>query len=158
MKRDEKEARKYRKAVFVVVYRKTKNFLGKEKIKYLILKRKKHWNGWEFPKGGVDRKETQIKSAKREVFEETGQEGFNTKEHNLSGKYKYPRRLKDRKSFIGQTFRLFSAEVKKKKCKIDQREHSDYRWLLFQKAKRLVNFQNQKESLELVNKFLENKK
>jgi len=44
----------YRKAVFVVVYRETKT--GKDR-KYLILKRKLHWKGWEFPKGGLEKGE-----------------------------------------------------------------------------------------------------
>ena len=42
---------KFRQAVFVVIYRKnnlTKNF------DFLLLKRKKHWIGWEFTKGGVE--------------------------------------------------------------------------------------------------------
>jgi hypothetical protein len=40
---------KYRKAVFIVVYRRTKNIFNKQN-KLLILKRKLHWAGWEFPK------------------------------------------------------------------------------------------------------------
>ena len=40
---------KYRKIVFIVTYAKLK-----DKIYYLILKRKLHWKGWEFVKGGID--------------------------------------------------------------------------------------------------------
>ena len=42
--------KKYRKAVFVVVYSKTP-----KGVEYLILKRKKHWKGWEFTKGKIER-------------------------------------------------------------------------------------------------------
>ncbi len=143
---------KYRKAVFIVVYRKTRSIFGNEKIKYLLLKRKKHWIGWEFPKGGIDGKETAIEAVKREIFEECGQKGFNLKKYNFSGKYKYPRRLIDRPGFIGQTFKLFSAEVKNKKCKIDSREHSTYKWESYEKAIKMVSFNNQKKSLEIVNR------
>ena len=59
--------KKYRKGIFVVVYSKTKN-----KIEYLILKRKLHWKGWEFPKGGKRIYETLQMAVKREVKEETG--------------------------------------------------------------------------------------
>ena len=51
--------KKYRKAVFIVTYLKTK-----KGIKYLILKRKLHWVGWEFPKGGLEKKEKKIQGAK----------------------------------------------------------------------------------------------
>jgi len=40
---------KYRKAVFVLLYSKTKKW-----IEYLLLKRKLHWKGWEFPKGKIE--------------------------------------------------------------------------------------------------------
>ena len=36
------------------------------------MKRHLHWDGWEFPKGGVDRGEGKIISAFREIKEETG--------------------------------------------------------------------------------------
>jgi len=64
----EKIKKSYRKAVFVVVYRKERN-----NLLYLILKRKLHWKGWEFPKGGVKNKETIKQTITREVKEETGQ-------------------------------------------------------------------------------------
>jgi 8-oxo-dGTP pyrophosphatase MutT (NUDIX family) len=143
---------KYRKAVFIVVYRKIKSIFGREKVKYLLLKRKKHWIGWEFPKGGIDGRERAIETAKREIFEECGQKGSNLKEYNFSGKYRYHKKLKDRPGFIGQTFKLFSAEVKNRKCKIDAREHSTYRWASYEKAVKRVKFENKKKSLEIVNR------
>ena len=57
---------KYRKSVFIVSYRFENN-----KLKYLILKRHLHWNGWEFPKGGIEGKESAIQIVKREIKEET---------------------------------------------------------------------------------------
>ena len=58
---------KYRKAVFIVAYSKINN-----KIEYLLLKRKLHWKGWEFPKGGAEEKENNLDAVKRELKEETG--------------------------------------------------------------------------------------
>ena len=57
---------KYRKAVFCIIYRKEK-----DKLLYLILKRKLHWKGWEFPKGGCEAKENLQKCIKREIKEDT---------------------------------------------------------------------------------------
>lgn len=142
---------KYRRAVFIVVYRKTKSFFGKKKIHYLMLKRRKHWIGWEFPKGGIDGREKFIEAAQREVFEECGQKGFNFQEYKFSGKYKYPTKLSDRPGVIGQTFKLFSTEVKDRKVKIDEREHSGYKWASFERAIKMLAWSNQKEGLKIVN-------
>ena len=40
--------------------------------KFLLLHRVLHWDGWEFPKGGVKVGETHEEAIKRELFEETG--------------------------------------------------------------------------------------
>ena len=78
---------KYRKAIFVVTYAKVK-----DEIYYLILKRKLHWKGWEFPKGGLEslREKLFVNSAvKREVKEETSLKAIKIKNMKTSGKYKY---------------------------------------------------------------------
>ena len=48
---------KYRQGIFIVTYAK----IGK-RIEYLILKRKLHWSGWEFPKGGMETRESYKKT------------------------------------------------------------------------------------------------
>ena len=53
---------KYRRGIFLVVYS-----LNDKKIKYLILKRKLHWKGWEFPKGGIKSNENMAKAVRREL-------------------------------------------------------------------------------------------
>ncbi len=141
---------KYRPAVFIVVYRRTKNLFGKEKIKYLLLKRKHHWVGWEFPKGGIDKGEKPMETAIRETKEECGQEGFDFRKYNFSGKYEYGRVLKDGPGFVGQTYTLFSAEVKGKKIVFDKKEHFGYRWVSFEKAMRKLSKKNQRRALEIV--------
>jgi len=59
--------KKIRRAIFIVVYTQTK-----QGIKYLILKRKLHWKGWEFPKGGIKKYELRRFAIRRELKEETG--------------------------------------------------------------------------------------
>ncbi|MEM4605734.1 MAG: NUDIX domain-containing protein [Candidatus Pacearchaeota archaeon] len=144
---------KYRKSVFVVVYRKEG-----EKILYLILKRKKHWVGWEFPKGGVEEKENLFEAVEREVFEECGQKPINIERYNFSGKYNYGKKFRDRPGFIGQSFVLFSAEVKDEKVVFDKREHSSYIWLTFEEALEKLTFENQKKALSIVHEKISNKK
>jgi len=142
---------RYRKAIFVVVYAKTK-----KGIEYLILKRKHHWKGWEFPKGGINFNEEKKDAAKRETKEETGLKALRIKKFNYSGKYFYKKKFADRTGIKGQTFSLFAAEVKKGKVRFDKKEHLGYEWLDFEEAVKKVRFNNQKKALRIVNKWLKN--
>ena len=141
----------YRKAIFAVVYFKDKN-----KIDYLLLKRKLHWKGWEFPKGGIRLLEPKRLCVKREVREETGLPIKKIKNLHFSGKYKYQKLLADRKDKIGQTFSLFAVEAKSKKItRMDKKEHSGFEWMSFKKAYSNLTWPNQKECLKKVNDWLE---
>ena len=68
---------KYRKAIFIVIYT-----ITKKRIEYLILKRRLHWKGWEFPKGGIKFSETERKAVLRELKEETGLSSKKIKKFN----------------------------------------------------------------------------
>ena len=144
---------KYRKAVFIVGYSKNNK---KGEVEYILLKRKLHWKGWEFPKGKIESGEDKIQTAKRELKEETGHKALKIKKFNFSGKYLYKNPLKDRPGLVGQTFSLFAAEVKKGKVKIDKREHSGHKWLSFLEAEKKLKWPNQKKSLRIVNDWLKN--
>lgn len=143
--------RKYRKAVFIVTYLKSKN-----KILYLILKRKLHWKGWEFPKGGIKSFETKKRAIKREIKEETGSNALKIKKFNISGKFKYHKKFKDRPGFIGQSFSLYACKIPKNKIKFDKREHSNYKWVNFKDAIKKLKWANQRKSLKVVNDLLRN--
>lgn len=164
---------KYRKGIFVVLFRREKNIFGKKKIKYLLFKRKLHWKGWEFCKGGVEKNEKILDAVKREVFEETGFR-INSREiidFRISGKYKYSKEFKDRPGFVGQSYRLFAVDVsdcvnknkskkgskKSQKVKVDKKEHSSFKWVDFRKAMGMLTFVNQKKSLEKVDKVFSEK-
>ena len=144
---------KYRPAVFILSYAKTPNG-----FECLILKRKLHWKGWEFPKGGIEKSDGKnlIKTVKRELKEETGLPALKIKKFSFKGKYKYDKNYPDRKGWIGQAFKLFSVEVKKSnKIKLDKREHAGFKWVEFEEAKSKLTWKNQKKSLIIVNGFLQ---
>jgi 8-oxo-dGTP pyrophosphatase MutT (NUDIX family) len=143
---------KYRSAVFILTYKKEK-----KKILYLILKRKLHWNGFEFPKGGIEKKELTYQAIKRETKEETGQLPLKIKKFNIHGKYKYTNHLKDRPDCIGQTYTLYSAEIKDKEISFDNKEHNGYKWVDFDTAFKLLTWPDQKVCLVRVNDWLTNK-
>lgn len=140
---------KYRKGIFIVTFAKTQ-----KGIEYLILKRKLHWEGWEFPKGGVKLFETKKHAAKRELKEETGLKTLKIKKFGINGEYKYSKNYKDRPEIIGQTYKLYAAEVKKQKIKVDDREHEGHKWLDFKKAHKLITHTNQKKCLKVVDSWL----
>ncbi|MFA5259536.1 MAG: NUDIX domain-containing protein [Candidatus Pacearchaeota archaeon] len=140
---------KYRKGVFIVTYRKEKG-----KIWYLLLKRKLHWKGWEFPKGGAENNESLRQTAIRELKEETGQKVTKVKSYPIKGKYLYDKEYEDRKGFIGQSYQLFSAEVKSGCVIFDKHEHSGYKWLEFDKAFSMLTFPDKKVCLNYINKRL----
>ena len=141
---------KYRKGIFIVTYSKTK-----EGIKYLLLKRKLHWKGWEFPKGGFEKGEKILDVVKRELKEETGLKQLNIKKFSEKGKYNYNKKYSNRKGFVGQTFEgLYAIEVKKAKVSLDALEHSKYKWFNFKKALRKITWPNQKKCLKIVEDWL----
>jgi len=144
---------KYRKSVFIVAYS-----IEKNKIYYLVLKRKLHWRGWEFPKGGKKLFETYKMAVKREVFEETGQKPLKIIKFNKKGIYDYDKILKDRPKVIGQNFKLYAVEIEKKKIKRDINEHSHSKWLSFKKALEILTWENQRECLKVVDNFLMDEK
>jgi len=142
---------RYRKGVFIVVYKKTKG-----KAEYLVLKRKLHWKGWEFPKGGLKtwEKNDMKKAVLRELKEEAGGcRVVDIKRLAVSGKYIYDEKIWDR-PWAGQTYTLYSAEVKCKKVRIDRKEHSGYKWMDFKQAYRNLTWPNQKKCLKIVDKSL----
>jgi len=146
---------KYRKGVFFVIYAKNK----KGNFEYLILKRQLHWKGWEFPKGGIEKRETHLKTIQREMDEETGLVPLNFKKFKIKGRYKYDRNLEDRPEMIGQTFEsLYAVEVNKKKIKVDGIEHCDFRWVNYSDALKLLKWDNQKQSIKIVGEWLEKRK
>lgn len=140
--------KKFRKGVFIVTYRKEKN-----KIYYLLLKRTLHWKGWEFPKGGIEKGETITQSILRELKEETGQKPIKITNHKIQGKYSYKKSLPNRIA-TGQTFSLYSVEIKNKLVKVDKREHNDFKWLNFNQAIKKLTWPNQRRCLRIVNKKL----
>ena len=144
----------YRKAVFIVVYRINQET---KKPEYILLKRKLHWKGWEFPKGGIDKNETILQTVKRETKEETGFKPMKIINFNIKVKYKYAKILKDRPSVIGQTYHLLAAEINPKdnKIKMDTTEHSSFIWLPFKEAIKKLTWNNQKKALRIVNSRLE---
>ena len=140
--------KRYRKAVFLVVYA-----LEEEKPLYLLLHRKLHWSGWELPKGGIEKGETELKAVKRELKEETHLKPLKIINFHKKGKYLYDAKTKkDRIEFIGQTWSLYAVKTKKRKIIYDKKEHKGFAWLDYKKAINILTWLNQKECLKIIDK------
>ncbi len=145
--------KKYRKGVFIVIYKKEN-----KDIKYLILKRKLHWRGYEFPKGGKENNENSEEIIKREIKEETGQEARKIQEYSIEGMWDYKKKLKDRKGIEKQVWKLFSCQIKNSEISIDEKEHEDYFWKEYEEARKILTYKNQKKCLEIIDKKLKKEK
>lgn len=129
------------------------------KIYYLLL----HYPGashrskkdyWDFPKGHLEKGESEKEAAKREIEEETGLkeiefiDGFQE-----TIKYFFKWKKKNVLKFV--TF--FLAKTKTKKVQISP-EHIGYEFLPYEKAKERLTFENAKEILKKAHYFLLKKK
>lgn len=136
----------YRRAVFIITYKKPG--------KYLLLRRKLHWRGWEFPKGGIEHGEPQMLAAVRELKEETGNDSLALKKFNVFGRYVYDKKTARERGHAGQDYVLFAAEIKGKTIKLDKKEHSAYKWVSYKEALKTLTWPNQKKCLKVVNSVL----
>lgn len=127
----------------------------KEEPQYLLL----HYPGstknakdyWDFPKGHIEKGETEIETVKREVKEETNIEniqiipGFKTS-------IKYFFQKEGKRIFKIVTFYL--AQSSTKEVKISS-EHIGYVWLPFNEAIEKVTYKNAKGVLKKAHQFLQ---
>ena len=119
------------------------------KIEYLLLQYE--LGHWDFPKGHIEKGETEKDAASREITEETGIKdiiflpGF-----QKEVKYFF----KKNKKTILKTVIFYLAETKAKKVKISF-EHTGYEWLSHSLALKKLTFANAKEILKSANNFLD---
>lgn len=130
------------KSCGAVVYRKLDTG-----IEYLVIKSKAHGD-WGFPKGHMEKGESEQETAKREVLEETGLSVTLIDEFRTTVEYTMPNGIpKEVVYYIGKA----SAEHA---VKIQQEEIREYKWLKFNEILRLITFENTREVLRRVNNFL----
>jgi len=122
---------------------------------YAIFKRRdlKFWQGIS---GGVENKETTLEAAKRELREETKIVNYSKfiKLNSMTtipavnfGKHRWGKNI-----YVVPEF-SFGVELISKNIKIGK-EHSDYRWLLFEEASRLLKYDSNKTALWELNRRL----
>jgi dATP pyrophosphohydrolase len=140
----------HRKGICIVAYKKEKN-----KILYLILKRKLRWIGYELCKGGKKPNETDLQAIKRELKEETKLKAIRIMKLNKRLEFAYPKKYIPIWNKKGFDANCYAIEVKGK-IKLSK-EHSSYKWLSYSEAKDVLTYNNTKRILENANKILNHK-
>lgn len=145
----------HEKSAGAIVFRREtppRNSGASGKIKYLLL----HYESghWDFPRGHIERGETEINTALREIKEETGIKKINfIPGFRLTHSWFYRKRFDTKTVLSRKTAILFLAETKTHPVKISP-EHIGYQWLSFGKAIKQLTFPNSKKLLEKADKFL----
>ena len=125
----------------------------KGKIEFLVIKHKPEAGGhWMFPKGHIEKGETEEETAKREIHEETGLEvkfiqGFRET-------IEYFDHVREEQKLV--VFFLCEATTKEVKYIFDEVE--DHKWLQFNDALKIITHENSKEILRKAEKFIKDKK
>jgi bis(5'-nucleosidyl)-tetraphosphatase len=131
------------KSCGAVIYRK----LGEE-FEFLVVKSKANGH-WSFPKGHMEKDESEKETARREVLEETGLNIILLDEFRTKIEYQLTEStLKEVILFIGIT----SAQS----VNIQQEEIEEFKWLNYKEMLDLLTFENSKKILIEVKNFLNN--
>ncbi len=131
----------YEHSCGAIVFRKINN-----EYRYLIIKNHRSVH-WSFPKGHVERGETDEDTARREVLEEAGVKieiipGFkSTSEYMIQSR-------------VEKTVNIFVATTKDTNTVIQESEIEDYAWLSFENSLKRLRFDNDKKILTDARDFL----
>lgn len=123
-----------------------------QKNKYLLL----HYESghWDFPRGHIERGETEQEAAAREIEEETGIKKINfIPGFRVSASWFYRKKIGEKRLMSNKTAVLFLAETEARRVKISD-EHIGYKWLAFDKDVNKLTFLQSRKILEKAEKFL----
>ncbi|MEW6207803.1 MAG: dihydroneopterin triphosphate diphosphatase [Acidobacteriota bacterium] len=120
---------------------------------YLLLRRvDSHGGFWQFVTGSVEGEETHLQTAVRETFEETG---IVCRESDLIDLHLINRfeisPLWIGKYAPGVTHNeevCFALRVEKRAIRLDTVEHTDYIWVDYQSAMRMLHWESNRKALE----------
>jgi bis(5'-nucleosidyl)-tetraphosphatase len=106
---------------------------------------------WDFPKGHLEKGETEVQAALREVQEETGIKAVDlASDFKHSFEYYYKR---DRDT-IHKRVTYFLGRVPHREVKVSH-EHQGFVWLPFEKARERVTFANARDLLDRSERFVQ---
>jgi len=124
-------------------------YKGRRGLEYLLIYSKvtKYWG---FPKGKIERNESKIEAALREIKEETGLDA------SLVDGFEFPVNyfFRDKeKQMIKKTVYFFVGRAPVKQVQLS-REHDDFVWLPYEEAVAQISYSNDRHALEEGHEFL----
>ncbi len=112
----------------------------------IILNRKGNVKGhWGFPKGHVEDNETEVETAKREIFEEVGIK------LEIDDKFKYVKNYMPKPNVEKEAV-YFVAEAKNVNTVLQESEIADYKWCCYKEALDILTYDS--DILEAANKYI----
>ncbi|MBI1974219.1 NUDIX domain-containing protein [Candidatus Micrarchaeota archaeon] len=121
-------------------------------LRFLVLHSRKQWKGWEFVKGGRNKKETELASLRREVREETGLRSFRllcrlpvVSEFEWDEKTK--RAAFNRERYTYSSIVSYLAEASAGRVRLDPLEHDAYKWVSAEQALKMLRWPGPKRAL-----------
>ena len=131
----------YEHSCGAVVFRKIN-----DEYRFLLIKNRRS-NHWGFPKGHMERGETQAETAAREVLEETGVHINIYSDFNYESCYKIGSKIEKRVD-------VFLAGTEDTQTVIQKEEIEDYIWLRYPEALSTLRFDNDKEILTAARDYM----
>lgn len=131
----------FEKSCGAVIYR-----IKDEKLEFLSISHRNDGH-WGFPKGHVEKIESDEETAVREVFEETGLQVTLT--NSFRSSVEYLTKQETMKEVI-----FFLAKVQDQSVHIQIDEIKDYKWASFQNTKQVLSYESSKEVLEQAYEFI----
>jgi 8-oxo-dGTP pyrophosphatase MutT (NUDIX family) len=140
------------KGVIIIAYKQA------EKPRYMVLKRKKNWEGWETPKGHLENGDYE-ETVEIELQEEAGIDADNISEiqdmeKTVSWEYEDHGKefRKEYKAFLVELDQDTFVDVSKNPC--DEHEHGFF--FVYRDAKKMITHDNNLELLEEAHQLLGN--
>ncbi|HDD70616.1 MAG TPA: NUDIX domain-containing protein [Candidatus Woesearchaeota archaeon] len=134
----------------IIIYKENK-INKKKQRKYLLL----HYGAghWGFSKGHIEKGETSMEAAQRELEEETGIKKFQT-EKGFKEEMTYFFRKNN--ELIHKNVTFYLAKVSHAKIRLSY-EHKGYKWQTYEEALQTLTFKDSKELLKKAEVFLNEK-
>ncbi|HLD05659.1 MAG TPA: bis(5'-nucleosyl)-tetraphosphatase [Candidatus Nanoarchaeia archaeon] len=121
-------------------------------IQFLIIQHRKDKGGhWDFPKGHVEKGETEEETALREVLEETGLPV------DLINGFREEIRYHPAADILKNVV-FFLARASSENVMCSPNEIKTYKWLPYEEALKQFTFDNSRDLLKKANEFLDNRK